>query len=320
MQKREVGRTGVQVSIVGIGAWQMGGPDTADGIGHGWGGVDDERSIRIIHRAQDLGINLIDTADIYGNGHSEEVIGRALKGRRDRWIIATKGGLVKDPGRRGQIFDGSGRHIRAACEANLRRLGVDCIDFYQLHGMPKDEEVPGTMAELTRLKSEGKVRFYGISTGSADHIRKLQEHGPVEIVQIGFNLLHRSEEPALKHCADHGIGTFIRTPLAWGAAFGRYAREKAPEFEFGDNRHGRTAAELEKEHAKGLNFAFLWEKSGRTPAQAALRFVLDQPGVTSVIPGIKKMEHLEDNAGAASAAPLTQDEMKRVEEVMAGLK
>jgi aryl-alcohol dehydrogenase-like predicted oxidoreductase len=317
MQYREVGETGVRVSVVGIGAWQMGGPDTEDGVGHGWGDVDDDRSVRIIHHGEDLGINLIDTADIYGNGRSEEVIGRALEGRRDRWIVATKGGLVKDPKKRGQYFDGSAKHIREACEGSLTRLRTDVIDFYQLHGMPAEDEAEGTMEELAKLRGEGKIRYYGISTGNADHIRTLEKHGPVEILQIGFNLLHLGEKQALDYCAEKKIGTFIRTPLAWGAAFGRYAREKAPAFEFGDNRHGRSAEQLAEDHQPGLSFSFLWEDSGRTPAQAALRYVLDTPGVTSVIPGIKKMEHLEDDAGAGDAPALTDEEMKRVEEVQA---
>ena len=116
MRNREVGNTGVEVSVVGVGGWQMGGPDTPDGIGHGWGDVDDKRSIKIIHRAQELGVNLIDTADIYGKGHSEQVIGDALEGRRDRWIVATKGGLAKDPKKRGSTSTGrrntSGRRAR----------------------------------------------------------------------------------------------------------------------------------------------------------------------------------------------------------------
>lgn len=314
MQRRVLGRTGVAVSVVGIGAWQMGGPDTPDGIGCGWGGVDDKVSIRLIHRAEELGVNLIDTADIYGNGHSEAIIGRALAGRRDRWIIATKGGCVKDPDKRGQYLDGSAKHIRRACAASLKRLRTDSVDFYQLHVMPQDHEVAETMAELAKLRREGKIRFYGISAGSPDDIRKLQQSGPVDIGQIGFSLLYRAEEAALRLCAEQNIGALIRTPLAQGAAFGRYAREKAPPFEFGDVRYGRVPEQMADEHKAGLKFSFLWEGTGRTPAQAALRFVLDQPGVTAVIPGTKNIEHLVDNVGAADVPPLSRAELRRVHE------
>ena len=317
MRNREVGNTGVEVSVVGIGGWQMGGPDTPDGIGHGWGDVDDKRSIKIIHRAQELGVNLIDTADIYGNGHSEQVIGDALEGRRDRWIVATKGGLAKDPKKRGQYFDGSAKHIREACEDSLRRLRTDYVDFYQLHGMPESLDVENTMAELAKLREEGKIRFFGISTGSVDHIKQLQQHGSVEIVQIGFSLLHRKETEALDYCADQGIGTFIRTPLAQGAAFGHYAVESAPEFEFGDNRHGKTREEIADQHSPGLKFSFLWEGSDRSPAQAALRFVIDRPGVSAVIPGTKKLSHLENNAGAADVESIDDAELRRIEAAIA---
>ena len=319
MQMRQLGNTGLKVSVVGIGGWQMGGPDTPDGIGYGWGDVDDDRSVRIIHRAEELGVNLIDTADAYGNGHSEEVVGRALEGRRDRWIIATKGGRIKDPSRRGEYKDYSAAHMRVACEASLRRLRTDYIDLYQLHGNPTEDQIADTMVELAKLQDEGKIRFYGISTDAVEIIQTLQSCGPVHVAQIGYSLLRRVEKPVLDYCAQQGIGTLIRSPLSWGAAFGRYATEKPPVFEWGDLRFGSDPQELSDEHARGLNFSFLWEGTGRTPAQAALRFVLDQPGVTAVIPGTKKMEHLEDNVGAASVAPLTDEELKRVEETLAAM-
>ena len=318
MQTRQLGATGIEVSVVGIGAWQMGGPDTPDGIGHGWGDVDDDRSVRIIHRAEELGVNLIDTADSYGNGHSEEVIGRAMTGRRDRWVIATKAGRVKNPEKRGEYKDYSAAHIREACESSLVRLGTDYLDFLQLHGEPPDELIADTMAELAKLKDEGKIRFYGISAGKVEGVIKLRANGPVHICQIGYNMLKR-DQASLDYCAEQGIGTLIRLPLGQGAAFGRYATEKPPEFEFGDWRSGRDPEALVEEHAGGLNFSFLWEGTERTPAQAALRFVLDQPGVTAVIPGTKKMEHLEDNVGAADVAPLTTDEIQRVNEIAAEL-
>jgi myo-inositol catabolism protein IolS len=252
---RRFGTTGVEVSVVGIGGWQMGGPDTPDGIGYGWGDVDDERSVRIIHRAEELGVNLIDTADVYGNGHSEAVIGRALAGRRDRWVIASKGGRVKTPEKRGEYKDYSATHIREACEASLQRLGTDYLDFYQLHGDPAEDLVADTMTELAILQDEGKIRFYGISTSKAETIQRLLSYGPLQVCQIGYNLLKR-EQAALDYCAEQGIGTLIRTPLAHGAAFGRYATERPPKFEFGDLRSTRDPEALAEEHAGGLSFFF----------------------------------------------------------------
>lgn len=317
MEYRELGSTGINISIVGIGAWQMGGPDGENGVGHGWGDVDDSRSIKIIHSAQEMGVNLIDTADIYGSGHSERIIGEALKGRREKWIVATKGGLVKDPDNRGQYFDASAVNIRNACEASLKRLQIDTIDFYQLHGIPEDDQIPDTMKELSKLRDEGKIRFYGISVGDVGSIKKLQAYGEVDIVQIGFSLLNRNEEAALNYCYEQGIGTLIRTPLSWGAAFGRYAEEKPPTFEFGDNRHKTDPEQIIAEHKKGLHFSFLWENINRSPAQAALRFVLDTKGVTAVIPGTKKLDHLIDNVGTATIQKMSSIEMGKIEDVRA---
>lgn len=312
MEQRTIGNTGVSVSVVGVGAWQMGGPEgegTAS-VGHGWGGVDDNESVALIHKAQELGVNLIDTADIYGDGHSEEVVGKALEGRRDKWIIATKGGLVKTPGERGQYLDATARHIRIACEASLKRLKTDCIDFYQLHGFPTGEEIEKTMVELARLRVEGKIRFYGISTDNVDHIIGLQEFGPVDIVQLATTLFDNIH-PALAYCLSQNIGTLIRTPLAWGATFAKYAKEK-PEFEAGDMRAKRDPDEIQKAHQRGLNYAFLSGNTGRSPAQAALRAVIDKPGVSAVIPGTRRVDHLLDNVGAASVSPLSVEEKRLV--------
>ena len=315
MNYRELGSTKVKVSVIGIGGWQIGGPDKSNGVGHGWGNVNDKESTRVIYKAEELGVNLIDTADIYGNGHSERIIGRALKGRREKWIIATKGGLLKTPGKRGQFFNGSAEHIRTACETSLIRLKTNTIDFYQLHGMPNESQIQATMEELSKLKEEGKIRFYGISTGNRESIIKLQKYGPIDIVQIGFSLINSQEESAIDYCYKNKIGTLIRTPLSWGAAFGRYAVNKVPEFEFGDNRHGADINQILKDHKKGLEYAFLWGKNKRTPAQAALRFVLDKKGVTAAIPGTRTIDHLIDNAGAAECQELTKIEKNIIKQI-----
>ncbi len=311
MEKREVGSTAVVVSVVGIGTFPMGGLDSKEGLGCGWGGVDDDTSIRVLHRAEELGINLVDTADIYGNGHSEEVIGRALAGRRSRWVIATKVGLVKDPNRRGRLEDFSADHIRSACEQSLHRLRTDHIDFYQLHGTPPRELIPQVVEALSRLRTAGKIRFWGISTASPEDVVTLRQHDAVDVVQVGYSLVDRSEQPLLEYCEKESLGTFIRTPLSRGAAFGKYASQTAPTFEWGDNRHGMSAEKLLEQHRPGLSFSFLWDDTGRSPVQAALRFVLDQPGVTAVIPGMKTLEQLEDDAAAGCLSPLTCLELER---------
>ena len=133
----------------------------------------------------------------------------------------------------------------------------------------------------------------------------------MDVVQVGYSLVDRSEQPLLEYCEKESLGTFIRTPLSRGAAFGKYASQTAPTFEWGDNRHGMSAETLVEQHRPGLSFRFLWDDTGRSPVQAALRFVLDQPGVTAVIPGMKTIEQLEDDAAAGCLSPLTCLELER---------
>lgn len=319
MQTRPLGSTGLTVSVVGVGGWQIGGPDRLDatGVGHGWGDVDDERSVRLLHRAEELGVNLVDTADVYGNGHSENVIGRALRGRRHRWVIATKGGLVKTPGVRGQHVDTSPGALRAACQASLRRLQTDYVDVWQLHAPPAPDQIEAVAEQLLSLQQAGAIRAIGISTGSVADVQALAAVLPVGVVQVGFNLVHRGERPVLEHCAAGGIGTLVRSPLMWGAAFGRYA-DGAPRFQAGDLRAGTEEA-VTASHAFGRRFSFLWgEATGRSPAQAALRYVLDQRGVTAAIPGMRTLEQLEDDAAAGEIPTLSKGELAGVEAVLAG--
>lgn len=313
MEKRSVGKTEIEVSCVGIGGWQMGGPEAVgvESVGHGWGGVDDRESIRLIHRGEELGVNLIDTADIYGNGHSERVIGTALKGRRRKWVIATKVGHVKRVGQRGQDDDISPGHILEACEASLRRLQTDYIDFYQLHVSPRNEaEAEAVASSLMVLKKSGKICFGGISTDDLKAVKRLADKGVVDVVQLSTNLFQNTHE-TLAYCAANAIGTFIRTPLDWGATFGKYASRK-PRFAKGDWRADWNAEEVRNHNKRGLKYRFLWEGTGRSPAQAALRAVLDKPGVSAVIPGTRKLAHLEDNVGAAAVPVLSETERSQV--------
>ena len=311
-----MGTTGVEVSVVGIGGWQMGGADPPDGLGHGWGDVDDDHSVRIIHREEELGVNLMNTSDTYGlGGHSERVIGRALRGRRDRWVVCTKVGHIKTPGRAGITRDFSAPQVRKGIDASLERLQTGYIDFYQLHGDPEDHQMADTLAELQRLQEAGKIRFYGISTGNLQKLQLMEEAGGFHVAQIGFSLLNRAEEAAIDWCHQRDIAVLIRSPLAWGAAFSRYSRATLPEFEAGDLRRRRDREKMLAQHEEGRRFSFLWEGAGRSPAQAALRFVLDKPGVTAAIPGTRRIEHLEDNVRAAAAPPLTAEEIAAVHRV-----
>ena len=303
MEYRTLGKTGLEVSPVGVGCAQMGGVVG----GNGWTGTTDEESTAILHRAESLGINLLDTAEVYGLGHSEEVMGRALKGRRHRFVIATKASpLTDDPDE-----DKARQRIVEACEGSLRRLQTDYIDIYQLHAIPHEDTMPAVMDTLAQLKQEGKVRWLGVSTNDAEAIRKLLKLGDLATLQVGYNLLDRSGEETLQLARAENLGTLIRSPLALGALSGKHFNT-VPQLEAEDLRRGNWTPEKAVPALRKLpELLFLTEGDRRTMVQAALRFVLDTEGVTSVIPGAKSRRQLEDSAAVMDVPPLTVEERSR---------
>ncbi len=302
MDYRILGKTGLKMPSVGVGCWQMGGLVG----GSGWAGTTDEESIATIHRAEELGVNLLDTAPTYGDGHSEEVIGRALKGRRDRFVLATKARPIADD----PDEDKARQRILDLCEGSLRRLQTDVIDVYQLHAVPHEATMPAVMEALADLKQQGKIRWFGISTNDTDAIRKLLALGDLATVQVGFNLLSRSGEEALRLAKAENLGALIRVPLASGALSGKYFNVR--QFEDGDRRRERfTSEKAAATFSKLSELLFLTEGDRRTVVQAALRFVLDTEGVTSAIPGAKNRKQLEENTGAMDVPVLTEEERAR---------
>lgn len=303
MEYRILGKTGLEVSSVGVGCWQMGGL-----VGEsGWTGTTDEESIATIHRAKELGVNLLDTAEGYGQGHSEDVIGKALKGRRDDYVLATKvRPITDDPDEtkaRARILE--------ACEGSLRRLQTDHIDVYQLHAVPHEATMPAVMDALAELKDQGKIRWFGISINDTDAIRKLLALGDLATLQVGYSLLSRSGEAALQLAKEENLGTLIRGPLASGALSGKYF-DASPQLDAKDRRLGRFTSDKAIATFKKLpELLFLTEGDRRTMVQAALRFILDTEGVTAVIPGAKSRVQLEDNAGAMDVPALTPEERAR---------
>ena len=303
MEYRTLGKTGLKVSSVGVGCWQMGGL-----VGDsGWTGTTDEESIATIHRAEELGVNLLDTAEGYGRGHSEEVIGRALEaGRRDRFIIATKVRPVTDD----PDEEKARKRIVEACEGSLARLKTEVIDIYQLHAVPEEATMAVVMDTLAELKKEGKVRWFGISTNDTDAIRQLLNLGDLATVQARFNIRDRRGADALKLAEEENLGTLIRGPLDSGALSGKYFNTR-PELDSKDQRLDRfTSAKAVRTFEK-LSEMTVLTAGKRTMVQAALRFILDTPGVTSVIPGTKSRAQLEDNAGAMDVPPLSEEERTR---------
>ncbi len=273
----------------------------------GWTGTTDEESIATIHRAKELGVNLLDTAEGYGQGHSENVIGRALKGRREDYVLATKvRPITDDPDE-----EKARKRILEACDGSLRRLQTDHIDVYQLHAVPHTETMPVVMDTLAELKKQGKIRWFGISINDVDAIRKLLALGDLATLQVGYSLLSRSGEAALKLAAEENLGTLIRGPLASGALSGKYF-DTRPELDAQDRRLGRFTSDKAVATFKKLpELLFLTDEGRRTMVQAALRFILDTEGVTTVIPGAKSRRQLEDNAGAMDVPTLTVEERSR---------
>jgi myo-inositol catabolism protein IolS len=315
MRYREFGATGLSVSEIGIGAYPISGLQTRpDGTQTGWTGVEDKESVALIHRAEELGVNLIDSAEGYGAGHSESVVGEALQGaRRQKWIVATKVQPNQGLDREKADEAAAKKRILEACAASLKRLRMETIDLYQLHAIPHAWASETVMAALAQLKQEGKVRFYGISTNDQAAIERLRSFGPIEVLQIGYNLLERSADALLTWAQRERIGTLIRVPLAKGMLTGKYkgsgAAETLPEADLRRERFARPEARDAFEKLPGLNF--LSEGTGRTMPQAALRFVLQHPGVSSVIAGAKTRQQIEENAAAAEVPPIEGDELKR---------
>ena len=312
MNYRKLGQTGLNVSEIGLGAFPISGMwIQPDGASLGWTGANDQESIALIHRCEDLGINLIDSAEGYGNGHSEEMVGKALKGRREKWIVATKvqPNLGIDPD---QPDDAAVRQrLVEACEQSLERMQIEAIDVYQLHAIPHDWAMPAVMETLAQLRAAGKVRWYGISTNDREAIFKLRTLGPIHVLQIGYNLLERSADELLHWARKEDIGTLIRVPLAKGMLSGKYFGQGAEKISQEDVRYERFNRPESVDAWKKLPLLSFLQTPGRTLVQAALRFVLDHPGASCVIAGAKTRQQVEDNAAAAGMPPLSAAEVAR---------
>jgi len=312
MQYRPLGRTGFRVSTVSFGAWAIGGT---------WGPVDDAESLRALHRAVDRGVNFIDTADVYGDGHSERLVGRRRRERpRDGIVIATKAGKRLNP----PVPAGYNRtNLTAFVERSLTNLGVDTIDLLQLHCPPPDvlymPEVFGLMDDLV---TAGKIRFYGVSVERVEEALKAIEFPGVQTIQLIYNIVRqRPAELFFPQAKRRQVGIVTRVPLASGLLAGKMS--PATQFSADDhrqyNRHGE-AFDVGETFA-GLGFerglAFV-EKlraivpAGTSMATFALQWILQADAVTCTIPGAKRPEQVDDNVAAADLPPLSAEVMARV--------
>ena len=314
--RRTLGAIGPEISAIGFGCWAIGGPHTRDGQPIGWGVVDDDESVAAIHAALDAGITFFDTADVYGCGHSERIVARALKGRRDGIVVATKFGFTYDEEKRESPGTAaSPEYIRSACEASLRRLETDTIDLYQFHLGGYDLDRAGEVVEtLEQLVAEGKIRAFGWSTDDAERAAFFARSPHCTAVQQAFNVLSGNAE-TLKVCEENGLASIVRGPLGMGVLTGKMNRDTT--FADTDVRHGwdfkgaqaQTLASVER-------IREILTSNGRTLAQGALGWLLARSPNFVPIPGIRTVAQAKENAGALQTGPLSEPEMSEVDKAL----
>lgn len=319
MEKTIFGRTGLTVTIVGFGAWAIGGDKNAVG---NWGPVEDDESIESIHRALDLGVNWIDTAPGYGCGHSEEVVGRAIKGLEEPPLIFTKCGFVWDDD--GVVsVDITPEVLRRDVDQSLYRLGVDCIDLYQIHWVEpeNDPEVESAWQTLAEMKAAGKVRHIGVSNFNVDQLRRCEHIAPVETLQPPYSLVERGiEAEILPYCDSLDIGVVVYSPMQSGLLSGRVTRERIEGLPENDARRfdpnfeepllTRNLDVVEQLRSKGEALEML-------PGQLAIAWTIANPAVDCAIVGFRRAEQVQelfgrpplriDGAAAAELAALTDN-------------
>lgn len=283
METRTLGQSGVSVSVLGLGTWPMGG--------EWWGGTDDAESIRTIHRALDLGVTLFDTAEAYAAGHAEEVLGKALAGRRDRAIIADKVAP--------NHFDPE--QIEAAFEDSCRRLQTDYIDVYFLHWPNIDLPINQAMETLERLRAAGRIRAIGVSNFTSEEMRAASEYGTIDVLQPPYNMFWRFiEGDQLPYCQDNGIGVMAYSGLAQGLLTGDLTRETT--FAAGDQRPTTVLFQpgvYERCLDAVEELRPIAARAGLTVPQLAAAWLLSRPGVSTVLVGARTVAEIEENVGGA---------------------
>jgi aryl-alcohol dehydrogenase-like predicted oxidoreductase len=311
MQMRQLGKDGPLVSAIGLGCMPMSGT---------YGSVSDADGIATIQRALDIGINLLDTADVYGGGHNEQLVGRAIRDRRDQVFLATKFGILRDTVDGGGGFSGRPEYVRSACERSLQRLGIDHIDLYQQHRVDPDTPIEETIGALKELVDEGKVRYVGMSEALAPDLRRAAAVHPITSLQSEYSLLERSVEgEVLDTCEDLGIGFLPFSPLCRGLLAGSLTA--TTELEPDDFRSGDRFPRVGPEHRVANAelaqvVAEVAAARGTTPGQVALAWLLTRGPWIVPIPGTKRVAYVEDNAGAPGVE-LSAEDLTRLDELAA---
>jgi aryl-alcohol dehydrogenase-like predicted oxidoreductase len=297
---------GLQVSDQGLGCM---------GMSAWYGPTDEQESIATIHRALELGVFFLDTADVYGAGRNEELVGKAIAGRRDEVVLATKfGNRSLDDGTR--TIDGSPDYVRSAIDASLRRLGVDHVDLYYQHRVDADTPIEETVGAMAELVAAGKVKHLGLSEASAQTIRRAHAVHPITALQSEYSLWTRDPEgDVLDTCRQLGIGLVAYSPLGRGFLAGRFSSpDELEEDDFRKHHPRFTGANLDRNRRLAATVKELAEEKGVTPAQLALAWVLSRGDDVVPIPGTKRRAYLEQNA-AASEVELTADDLRRLDAI-----
>ncbi|MEW6421536.1 MAG: aldo/keto reductase [Deinococcota bacterium] len=297
----------LDVSALGLGCM---------GMSEFYGEADEQESIRVIHRALDLGLTFLDTADIYGVGRNEELVGRAIRGRRDEVVLATKFGIVRGPNGERLGINGRPEYVRQACDASLKRLGVDHIDLYYQHRVDPDTPIEETVGAMAELVQAGKVRCLGLSEVSATTLRRAAAVHPITALQSEYSLWTRDpEEEVLPTCRELGIGFVAYSPLGRGFLSGQF---KSPEDLPADDFRRHNPRFQGENFQKNLRLVEAVQEMARekncTPSQLALAWLLAKGNDIVPIPGTKQVKYLEDNLGALNVH-LSGDDLVRLEAV-----